>query len=30
VSASALPTMIFDTRCEVKDNPDAAERKTIA
>jgi len=30
VSASALPTMIFDTRCEVKDNPDAQERKAIA
>ena len=27
VSASALPTMIFDTRCEVKDDPDAQERK---
>jgi len=29
VSASALPTMIFDTRCEVKDDPDANERKSL-
>jgi para-nitrobenzyl esterase len=29
VSAQALPTMIFDTRCEVKDNPDAPERKAL-
>jgi para-nitrobenzyl esterase len=29
VSASAVPTMIFDTRCEVKDDPDADERKTL-
>jgi len=24
-----LPTMIFDTRCEVKDDPDANERKSL-
>jgi len=30
VSANTLPTMIFDTRCEVKDNPDAAERQALA
>jgi para-nitrobenzyl esterase len=30
VSAQTLPTMIFDTRCEVKDDPDAQERKSIA
>ena len=30
VSAQTLPTMIFDTRCEVKDDPDAAERKTLS
>jgi para-nitrobenzyl esterase len=29
VSAQTLPTMIFDTRCEVKDDPDAAERATL-
>jgi para-nitrobenzyl esterase len=29
VSASALPTMIFDTRCEVRHDPDADERKTL-
>jgi para-nitrobenzyl esterase len=30
VSAQTLPTMILDTRCEVKDDPDAAERKTLS
>lgn len=30
VSAQTLPTMIFDTRCEVKNDPDAQERKSIA
>jgi para-nitrobenzyl esterase len=30
VTPSALPTMLFDTRCEVKDNPDAAERQTLS
>jgi para-nitrobenzyl esterase len=30
VSANALPTMVFDARCEVKDNPDAQERKALA
>jgi para-nitrobenzyl esterase len=29
VSANALPTMIFDTRCEVKDDPDANERAAL-
>jgi len=29
VSAQALPTMIFDTRCEVKNDPDAQERKSL-
>jgi para-nitrobenzyl esterase len=29
VSASTLPTMIFDTRCEVKDDPDAKERAAL-
>jgi para-nitrobenzyl esterase len=29
VSAAALPTMIFDTHCEVRDNPDAEERKAL-
>jgi hypothetical protein len=24
-----LPTMIFDTRCEVQEDPDAAERKSL-
>lgn len=30
VSASTLPTMIFDTRCEVKNDPDAAERAALS
>jgi para-nitrobenzyl esterase len=30
VSASTLPTMIFDTRCEVKDNPDNQERASLS
>lgn len=30
VSAGTLPTMIFDTRCEVRDDPDAAERAALA
>jgi para-nitrobenzyl esterase len=30
VTPGALPTMLFDTRCEVKDNPDAAERQTLS
>jgi para-nitrobenzyl esterase len=30
VSSQSLPTMIFDTRCEVKDDPDAAERQSLA
>ena len=29
VSAQTLPTMIFDTRCEVKNDPDAQERKSL-
>lgn len=29
VSAAALPTMIFDTHCEVKNDPDAQERKSL-
>jgi para-nitrobenzyl esterase len=29
VSASALPTMMFDTRCEVKNDPDAQERASL-
>jgi para-nitrobenzyl esterase len=29
VSAQTLPTMIFDAHCEVKDNPDAEERKAL-
>jgi para-nitrobenzyl esterase len=29
VSAQTLPTMIFDTRCEVKNDPDAEERKAL-
>jgi para-nitrobenzyl esterase len=29
VSASTLPTMIFDTRCEVKDDPDKEERASL-
>ena len=29
VSASTLPTMIFDTRCEVKDDPDKEQRATL-
>lgn len=29
VSSSSLPTMIFDTRCEVQEDPDAAERKSL-
>jgi para-nitrobenzyl esterase len=29
VSAQTLPTMIFDTRCEVKNDPDAAERAAL-
>jgi para-nitrobenzyl esterase len=29
VSAQALPTMIFDTRCEVQNNPDAEERAVL-
>jgi len=29
VSASGLPTMIFDTRCEVRNDPDAKERAAI-
>lgn len=29
VSAQTLPTMIFDTRCEVKDDPDAEERAAL-
>ncbi|HKS55935.1 MAG TPA: carboxylesterase/lipase family protein [Steroidobacteraceae bacterium] len=30
VSAQTLPTMIFDTHCEVKNDPDAAERKSLS
>jgi para-nitrobenzyl esterase len=30
VSASTLPTMIFDTRCEVKDDPDREQRAALA
>jgi para-nitrobenzyl esterase len=30
VSAQTLPTMIFDTRCEVKNDPDAAERAALS
>jgi para-nitrobenzyl esterase len=30
VSATALPTMIFDSRCEVKDDPDAQQRQIIS
>ena len=30
VSPQTLPTMLFDTRCEVKDDPDADERRSIA
>ena len=30
VSAQTLPTMIFDTRCEVQNDPDAAERATLS
>ena len=30
VSAQTLPTMIFDTRCEVKEDPDAAERGSLS
>lgn len=30
VSAGALPTMIFDTRCEVRNDPDAQERKALS
>jgi para-nitrobenzyl esterase len=30
VSAQTLPTMIFDTRCEVKNDPDAEERIVLA
>jgi para-nitrobenzyl esterase len=29
VSASTLPTMIFDTRCEVKDDPDKEQRASL-
>jgi para-nitrobenzyl esterase len=29
VSANALPTMIFDARCEVKDDPDRDERASL-
>jgi para-nitrobenzyl esterase len=29
VSAQTLPTMIFDTRCEVRNDPDAEERKAL-
>lgn len=29
VTASALPTMIFDTRCEVRDDPDKEERASL-
>ncbi len=29
VSAGALPTMIFDTRCEVRNDPDAKERASL-
>jgi para-nitrobenzyl esterase len=30
VSAGALPTMIFDTRCQVKNDPDAKERQALS
>jgi para-nitrobenzyl esterase len=30
VSAQTLPTMIFDTHCEVKNDPDAEERKSLS
>jgi para-nitrobenzyl esterase len=30
VSSSTVPTMMFDTRCEVKDDPDAAERRILS
>jgi Carboxylesterase type B len=30
VSPQTLPTMIFDTRCEVKNDPDAEERKALS
>jgi para-nitrobenzyl esterase len=30
VSAQTLPTMIFDTRCEVKNDPDAQERAALS
>jgi carboxylesterase type B len=30
VSATALPTMIFDSRCEVKDDPDSQQRQIIS
>jgi para-nitrobenzyl esterase len=30
VSASALPTMIFDTRCEVKNDPDKEQRASLS
>jgi para-nitrobenzyl esterase len=30
VSAQTLPTMIFDTRCEVKNDPDAEERNALS
>ena len=30
VSASTLPTMIFDTRCAVKDDPDKQERASLS
>jgi para-nitrobenzyl esterase len=30
VSAQTLPTMIFNTRCEVKNDPDAEERKALS
>jgi para-nitrobenzyl esterase len=30
VSAGTLPTMIFDTRCEVRNDPDAQERAALA
>jgi para-nitrobenzyl esterase len=30
VSAQTLPTMVFDSRCEVKNDPDADERRVLA